>query len=457
MPGEFDILTAGFPCQPFTVMKEAETTLSTKGRGRGKGKGQGQSQAASAKANRGRDGDSNAGGGSGGGGAGRHQNLRGLDDPRGQLFLEIVRFLVQRQPRAFLLENVSNLLYVDGGERKTATTGRAFATIVRHLEAAGYVVTWRVISSCGWVAQHRERLYFVGFRADVAGGVDGAASAFVWPEHAVTTDPSGGGGTGTGTGTGGVEQRRADRGSQRATAADPTAGSGGAPLRTGGEGGGGGGSPRARPAAKCPGARYQCVGELLEDDATDPGGTKRAACVLTPAQWATVQGTDNYGKNPKRRLCDVAGDARTVVSSYRSGFRYYAEFVAPATTPAPTPTPAPALASASVRPLPRFYTPREVARLMGFPDSFRISETQPAQGGKGKGKGKAAKRQRHEPGEQGGPPPVTAGPQTAGRAAGACVINAGVYSELGNAVVPPVINAIGRQMLAAMRMLKDTS
>jgi site-specific DNA-cytosine methylase len=123
----------------------------------------------------------------------------GFDDPRGQLFLEICRFLVQRRPRAFLLENVVNLLYIDGGDPKRYVSllsvrshsvrcprltlqlynrgllGRAFQTIVAHLEGAGYVVKWRVISSGAWVPQQRERLYFVGFR--VGGASNGGSSS----------------------------------------------------------------------------------------------------------------------------------------------------------------------------------------------------------------------------------------------------------------------------------------
>jgi DNA (cytosine-5)-methyltransferase 1 len=53
----------------------------------------------------------------------------GLTDPRGQLFYEIPRLLRAARPRAFLLENVANLLLHDGG-------GTA-AEVVRELESAG--------------------------------------------------------------------------------------------------------------------------------------------------------------------------------------------------------------------------------------------------------------------------------------------------------------------------------
>ena len=41
----------------------------------------------------------------------------GFDDPRGELFLELARILTVRQPRAFLFENVAQLVTLDGGWR----------------------------------------------------------------------------------------------------------------------------------------------------------------------------------------------------------------------------------------------------------------------------------------------------------------------------------------------------
>lgn len=53
----------------------------------------------------------------------------GLDDPRGQLFYEIVRLLRAAQPAAFLLENVANLLLHD--------SGGSVAEILTELQHAG--------------------------------------------------------------------------------------------------------------------------------------------------------------------------------------------------------------------------------------------------------------------------------------------------------------------------------
>jgi site-specific DNA-cytosine methylase len=77
-------------------------------------------------------------------------------------------------------------------------------------------------------------------------------------------------------------------------------------------------------------------------------------------------------------------------------------------------------------PLPRFFTPREAARLMGFPDSFKIQKKQKQQ------------QHRHRKYGQKAPQPPPS-----------------IYHELGNAVVPPVIEAIGRRMLLALGIIDD--
>ena len=77
-------------------------------------------------------------------------------------------------------------------------------------------------------------------------------------------------------------------------------------------------------------------------------------------------------------------------------------------------------------PLPRFFTPREAARLMGFPDSFKIQKKQRQQ------------QHRHQKYGQKVPQPPPS-----------------IYHELGNAVVPPVIEAIGRRMLLALGIIDD--
>ena len=101
---EFDLLCAGFPCQPFSI-------------------------------------------------AG---NLGGFSDPRGTLFFEIARLAAARKPAYLLLENVPNLLSHDGG--------RTFASILHALDGLGYGLEWQVLNSKDFgVPQSRKRLYLIGY------------------------------------------------------------------------------------------------------------------------------------------------------------------------------------------------------------------------------------------------------------------------------------------------------
>lgn len=100
---ELDLLLAGFPCQPFSY-------------------------------------------------AGKQ---RGFGDTRGTLFFEVERFLSQSRPKAFLLENVRGLL--------THDRGRTFTTIVSRLSKLGYEVKYFLLNSSNFnVPQNRVRLYIVG-------------------------------------------------------------------------------------------------------------------------------------------------------------------------------------------------------------------------------------------------------------------------------------------------------
>ena len=76
---------------------------------------------------------------------------RGLDDPRGALYREILRTLVACRPRAFLLENVEGLATMDDGE--------VLDVIVADLRAAGYDVETKIIDAAGWVPQSRRRVF----------------------------------------------------------------------------------------------------------------------------------------------------------------------------------------------------------------------------------------------------------------------------------------------------------
>lgn len=101
---DFDILLAGFPCQPF-------------------------SQAGLKK---------------------------GFEDTRGTLFFDIERIITAKRPKAFLLENVKQLIGHDGG--------RTIKVILAHLNALEYHVDYKVLRAADYgVPQNRERVYIVGF------------------------------------------------------------------------------------------------------------------------------------------------------------------------------------------------------------------------------------------------------------------------------------------------------
>lgn len=83
---------------------------------------------------------------------------KGLEDSRGNLFLDIARIIKAKSPTGFLLENVKNLKGHDGGN--------TFRVITETLEALGYHIKSKVMNSMeyGNVPQNRERIYIVGFR-----------------------------------------------------------------------------------------------------------------------------------------------------------------------------------------------------------------------------------------------------------------------------------------------------
>jgi DNA (cytosine-5)-methyltransferase 1 len=78
-------------------------------------------------------------------------------ETQGTLFFDVARVIAHHQPRAFLLENVKNLLSHD--------RGRTFDVIRRTLaEELGYQVHWKVINAKSFVPQNRERIFIAGFR-----------------------------------------------------------------------------------------------------------------------------------------------------------------------------------------------------------------------------------------------------------------------------------------------------
>lgn len=111
-----DLLLAGFPCQPFSIAGVSKKNA-----------------------------------------LGRAHGF--ADETQGTLFFDVVRIIAEHRPKAFLLENVKNLVNHD--------KGRTFKVIMRSLRELGYhVPTPRVINAKGYVPQNRERILIAGFREE---------------------------------------------------------------------------------------------------------------------------------------------------------------------------------------------------------------------------------------------------------------------------------------------------
>jgi DNA (cytosine-5)-methyltransferase 1 len=93
--------------------------------------------------------------------------MKGFGDTRGTLFFEIERILRAKQPKAFLLENVRNLVSHDKGQ--------TFKVILEHLKLLGYHVHWRILNALHYnLPQKRERVIIVGFMEN---------HPFEWPQQ----------------------------------------------------------------------------------------------------------------------------------------------------------------------------------------------------------------------------------------------------------------------------------
>lgn len=82
------------------------------------------------------------------------------NDVSGKLFFEMVRILKDKQPKAFIAENVKGLL--------SANKGEAFSLIISEFEKAGYKVTSQLLNAADFgVPQKRQRVIIVGIRKDI--------------------------------------------------------------------------------------------------------------------------------------------------------------------------------------------------------------------------------------------------------------------------------------------------
>lgn len=85
---------------------------------------------------------------------------RGVGDARNKLYLELLRILINKQPKFFVAENVKGILSLDKGE--------VFKLIIQDFENAGYKVKYKVLNAADYgVPQRRERVIILGVRNDL--------------------------------------------------------------------------------------------------------------------------------------------------------------------------------------------------------------------------------------------------------------------------------------------------
>lgn len=86
--------------------------------------------------------------------------LRGISDPRGQLFYEYIRVLKYVQPKFFLAENVKGML--------SKRNEKVVKELIKEFKNAGYDIFIKLLNAVDYgVAQDRERVFYVGFRKDL--------------------------------------------------------------------------------------------------------------------------------------------------------------------------------------------------------------------------------------------------------------------------------------------------
>lgn len=81
-------------------------------------------------------------------------------DDRGQLYKEMARILKEKQPVAFIAENVRGLLVLKNGE--------IFKKVLEEFESQGYILSHKLLNAANFgVPQKRQRVFIVGIRKDI--------------------------------------------------------------------------------------------------------------------------------------------------------------------------------------------------------------------------------------------------------------------------------------------------
>ena len=132
IPQNFDVLCAGFPCQPFSIAGVSKKKS-----------------------------------------LGRETGFK--DKTQGTLFFDVADIISRHRPKAFFLENVKNLMSHD--------KGNTFKVIKGTLEELRYSLHYLVMDGQTYVPQHRERIMIVGFDQDIFHGKE----QFAFPEQKQST------------------------------------------------------------------------------------------------------------------------------------------------------------------------------------------------------------------------------------------------------------------------------
>ena len=128
IPHHFDVLCAGFPCQPFSIAGVSKKKS-----------------------------------------LGRETGFK--DKTQGTLFFDVADIISRHRPKAFYLENVKNLASHD--------KGNTFRIIQETLEELNYSIHYKVMDGQTYVPQHRERIMIVGFDRERFHGEE----LFTFPEQ----------------------------------------------------------------------------------------------------------------------------------------------------------------------------------------------------------------------------------------------------------------------------------
>ena len=105
---KFDVLTAGFPCQPFSISG----------------------------------------------------HKKGFEDTRGTLFFDICKIIQKKKPKVIVLENVKH--FINHDKKKT------LKTVIKNLENLGYNVVYKLLNAIDFgLPQNRERIFIIGSKKGV--------------------------------------------------------------------------------------------------------------------------------------------------------------------------------------------------------------------------------------------------------------------------------------------------